>query len=145
MPTPPRNDRAIRDLLELYRQVDTEVARLGPICLGGGACCRFDRMGHRLYISSLERLGLLACPEEGDPARASRMRCPYQRGPRCLARTYRPLGCRTYFCRSPAEKLEALYERYHCQLRQLHRLHGIAYSYGSLTDLLGKEETPRAV
>lgn len=144
MPTPPRNEPAIRDLLELYRQVDAEVERLGPVCLGGGACCRFDRMGHRLYISALERLGLLACPQEGNWNRALRLRCPYQRGPACLARQYRPLGCRTYFCRGPAEQFQVLYEQFHAHLRCLHEQHGIEYIYGSLTDLLGREETPRA-
>ena len=40
-----------------------------PQCLGGGACCRFDLMGHRVYLSTGE-LALLGRTDPPAPERA---------------------------------------------------------------------------
>ncbi len=124
-----------RAVAELYRQVDADVAAAGVRCLGGGCCCKFDIAGHRLYASTAELAVLLQCP----PPRveqAARMRCPYQRGPRCLARDGRPLGCRVFFCRADASQLSPMYERYHQLLRQLHDRHAVPYFYAEITSAI---------
>ncbi len=42
------------ELRGLYEQLDSEVARLGPVCQLSGRCCRFREYGHTLFVSSLE-------------------------------------------------------------------------------------------
>jgi Fe-S-cluster containining protein len=128
---------ALKELVELYSQVDRAVSRLDLSCLGGGACCRFDLAGHRLYVTPME-LSLLA---SHPPMTASQpLRCPYQLGPRCGARPVRPLGCRVFFCRGePAGR--DVYEHHHRRIRRLHVRHGVPYRYvelsGALRQLLG--------
>src|SRR4051794_15527084 len=43
-----------RRVLDLYADVDREVAAAGPVCIASGRCCRFKEYGHVLYLSSLE-------------------------------------------------------------------------------------------
>jgi Fe-S-cluster containining protein len=83
----------------VYAEVESEVARLAPVCEISGRCCRFEEYGHTLFLSAPEFALLLA-----DAPKASRpldggATCPWQdnRG-RCSARGARPLGCRIYFC-----------------------------------------------
>jgi Fe-S-cluster containining protein len=126
----------IRRLLEVYRQVDGQVGQLGLTCLGGGACCKFDLFDHRLYVSTGELALLVAdCPPDG--SRLHRRRCPYQDGPSCRQYPNRPLGCRTFFCGKRRQgELNALYERYHAQIRMLHQICCIPYAYGEATALM---------
>ena len=88
-----------RALLDVYDQVDGEVARLSPACAISGRCCRFEEYGHTLFISAPEFALLLAdAPAPSRPLDGGAT-CPWQddRG-RCSARGSRPLGCRVYFC-----------------------------------------------
>ncbi len=48
------NDDVRRQVLELYREVDAQVAAAGPVCVASGRCCRFKEHGHVLYVSNLE-------------------------------------------------------------------------------------------
>ncbi len=127
---------ALAGLRDVYEALAGDPPAGGPVCLGGGACCRFDLAGHRLYASTLELAGL--CRETVvDPARALRGRCPFQLGPRCMARTWRPLGCRTYFCRAGAERIAAAHEAVHARIRALHETFGLTYRYVEVTAALG--------
>jgi Fe-S-cluster containining protein len=121
----------LHKLAAVYASVDDAVSATDARCMGGGTCCRFDLAGHRLYVTTLELAMLLEHPSAGTVAP---LRCPYQRGPRCLARFARPLGCRTYFCRAP--QLMDLYESFHQQIAALHEAHGIPYFYVELTSAL---------
>lgn len=84
-------------VLELYREVDAEVAAAGPRCEASGRCCRFKEFGHTLFLSHLEAEVLLeSAPPYERPVSADG--CPFQRDNLCTAREPRPLGCRIYFC-----------------------------------------------
>jgi len=131
-----RNQAALDELQALLRRADDRIARRRPVCLGGGACCKFDLTGNRLYVSTLE-LALLLRQAPPHPDRAGRNRCPYQAGPKCLARSRRPLGCRTFFCRAPADWMNELYEAAHQEIRRLHERHGVEYFYVEMTTALG--------
>jgi Fe-S-cluster containining protein len=112
----------------LYADVDHAIAQHELTCLGGGTCCRFDVAGHRLYVSTGELAFLLASPWPHESALP--LRCPYQQGPLCRARSHRPLGCRTFFCRqTDSTTLDMLYERMHTDLKSLHDQYCIAYHY----------------
>ena len=131
----------LADLRRLYDRVEAASARGPERCLGGGACCRFDLAGHRLYVSTGE-LALLVSQGGADglePGRSVRLRCPYQYGPRCRARAVRPLGCRVYFCRPVCpEHARARYEKYHRLIRLLHHRHRLPYRYVELTSALAE-------
>ncbi len=145
MPTPADNvsfPRAVQvahdspafmaDLSQLYADADAAVRQRNATCMGGGTCCRFDVAGHRLYVSTGELAYLLCSPW---PVTAVfSLRCPYQVGPLCRARDHRPLGCRTYFCRTAiTDSLDAIYERVHQQIQALHDRHGVPYYYVELS------------
>ena len=134
------------ELRRLYESVDEVLAAQGARCLGGGACCRFDLMGHRLYASTGELAVLTGQPApsaaEG-PAPLDRslppLRCPYQFGPRCSAYRRRPLGCRLFFCRPGRDgQSSRTYERFHRRIRQLHEGFEVPYLYVELTGALGQ-------
>src|SRR5712692_410754 len=87
-----------RRILELYAEVDREVAAAGPVCIASGRCCRFKEYGHTLFLSNLEAEVLLVDAPPYDPETVTPDFCPFQRGNLCMAREPRPLGCRVYYC-----------------------------------------------
>ena len=124
------DSRAWDGLTAIFREVDERIRRVGAVCLGCGYCCRFALAGHRLYASTIELAALLS----GPPARvAGALECPYQQGPACHARERRPLGCRTFFCRTPDAVTADLYETAHAQIRHLHTSLGVPYFYVEMT------------
>jgi len=130
-----RQERFLRRLAALYGRLQRQANARNVQCMGGGCCCRFDLAGHRLYVSTGE-LAMLALAAPPYPQRSAKMRCPYQQGPRCLARERRPLGCRLFFCRSEPGQSQQQYERYHRLIRRLHDRAGLEYRYLELTSAL---------
>ena len=122
------------ELHRIYARADGDIAGIGASCMGGGSCCKFDIYGHRLYLTPAELAMLIAIPPP-DPARAHHGRCPYQVGPRCMAYSHRPLGCRIFSCRAKEQKLEHLYEKYHRRIKTLHETHSLPYAYAELTSI----------
>jgi hypothetical protein len=119
-------------VLELYREVDQEVARAGPVCVASGRCCRFKEYGHTLFLSNLEAEVLLAeAPPYEQPVSADF--CPFQKGTLCTAREPRPLGCRVYYC-DPAyqETGNAIAEKYLHRLKELATAQGVEWRYAPL-------------
>jgi Fe-S-cluster containining protein len=126
---------AREELLKLYREVDQEIRATGAVCWLRGDCCDFERSDHRLYASSLE----IAFVQERypEPFPSGSVLCPFWRERKCTERERRPLGCRTYFCDGRFRgQLEAIYEKYHRQLRELSARHGIEYRYGPFVKAL---------
>lgn len=114
-------DRALlARVAEILDQAEQAAQQAGAVCLGGGCCCKFDLAGHRLYVSVAELAMLCQEPPE-TPDRCRKNRCPYQKNSRCLARSRRPLGCRTYFCREGRNsRFLEIYESAHGLVRQAH-------------------------
>ena len=128
-----RQAEFLRGVSHILAQAESEIARLAPVCLAGGACCKFDLTGDRLMVSTGE-LALLHTQSPPRPHRAAIGRCPYQVGVSCLARDRRPLGCRTFFCRSRSRNFTSdIYERHHTAIRRLHENMVIPYVYVELT------------
>lgn len=121
-----------RSVLELYEEVDRDVARAGPVCVASGRCCRFKEYGHDLFISNLEAEVLLAAaPPYQQPA--SRDFCPFQRNNLCTAREPRPLGCRVFFCDANYQETgNGITEKYLHRLKELAAQHGVAWRYAPL-------------
>jgi hypothetical protein len=122
-----------RTVLQLYADVDRDVATAGPVCVASGRCCRFKEYGHTLFLSNLEAAVLLEGAPPYDPAAVTADFCPFQKGNLCTAREPRPLGCRVYYC-DPAyqETGQALSEDYTRRLKTLADEHGVNWLYAPL-------------
>jgi hypothetical protein len=121
-----------RQVLQLYEEVDREVAAAGPVCVASGRCCRFKEYGHTLFLSNLEADVLLAgAPPYDRPVTPDF--CPFQKGNLCTARGPRPLGCRVYYC-DPAyqETAGRISETYLRRLKELAEAHGVPWRYAPL-------------
>ncbi len=93
-------DPAFREELStLYRDLDAEIRKLGPVCELSGRCCRFHEYGHTLFLSEPEALVLVnEAPKPSRPLDDGET-CPWQdNAGRCTAREARPMGCRVYYC-----------------------------------------------
>jgi hypothetical protein len=119
------------DLAALLARVDAAVAEKAPTCRACGRCCRFAEFGHRLYVSTGELALLTSHPA---PHASRPGLCPCQDGAECTARDGRALGCRVFFCDAGLTAWSnALYERFHAEIRRLHERHGVEYFYVDLT------------
>jgi len=137
----PRWAAALSDLEALYVRLSAELPSWGFTCSASGACCDFDRYGHRLYASTLEAEWFFrrTATRANSDARA----CPAWGPDRlCRSREGRMLGCRVYFCPPyPRGAPEDLYARYHEEIRALHDRHGIPYAYRDIVEW-GAERLP---
>lgn len=130
-----------RAVLELYREVDREVAAAGPVCVASGRCCRFKEYGHTLFLSNLEAEVLLAGAPPYDPAAVTPDFCPFQHGNLCTARESRPLGCRVYYCDpNYQDTAGVISEKYLARLKRLAEEHGSAWLYAPLHRFLQSPE-----
>ena len=131
-------------VLDLYRDVDREVAAAGPVCVASGRCCRFAEYDHTLFLSNLEADILLESAPPYDPEAVTSAFCPFQQGTLCTAREQRPLGCRVYYCDPTyTETCHALSEKYLRRLKDLAEEHGVEWRYAPLHVFL-KEGPPVA-
>jgi hypothetical protein len=139
------SERIRLQVLELYEEVDRDVAAAGPVCVASGRCCRFKEYGHVLFVSNLEADVLLAAaPPYERPA--SPDFCPFQKGNLCTARGPRPLGCRIYYCDpNYQETAAALSEKYLRRLKALADAAGVPWRYAPLHHFLNRPEDAAAV
>ncbi len=115
-------------LEEIYRRADEEVEQSGVKCWLRGDCCDFEKTDHTLFASSVELAYLRE--KHPEPFRSDSVLCPFWEEGLCVERERRPLGCRTYFCDgSYSHQLQAIYEKYHAQIRELAESGRIPYSY----------------
>ncbi|MEW4566325.1 hypothetical protein AB1L88_00515 [Tautonia sp. JC769] len=121
-------------LQQLYAELDSEVARLGPVCELSGRCCRFQEYDHTLFVSEAEAAVLISdAPPPARPLDAGET-CPWQDGHgRCGARAARPLGCRVYFCDPKFDgQAGPLTERYLARIRRLVDGLGLPWNYARM-------------
>jgi hypothetical protein len=125
-----------RHVLELYAEVDREVAAAGPVCVASGRCCRFKEYGHVLFLSNLEADVLLsAAPPYATPVSVDF--CPFQKENLCTAREPRPLGCRVYYCDPNYQDTgKEITEKYLRRLKDLVAEHGVDWTYAPLHHFL---------
>ncbi len=133
-----------RQVLELYGDVDRQVAAAGPVCVASGRCCRFKEYGHVLFISNLEAEVLLAGAPRYELPVSSDF-CPFQKENLCTAREPRPLGCRIYYC-DPAYQETAcrISEEALRKLKQLASEQGVEWQYAPLHYFLHRAKQPVA-
>lgn len=113
----------------IYHELDDSIGQVQSTCQSCKRCCDFAASGLNLFVSNLELayFVMTVSPAETIPAG----RCPYldaQLG--CRVREYRPIGCRTYFCRPPEGYDEQrLYEKALGQVKRFVEAHHLAYGY----------------
>ena len=123
-------------LADIYRRVHEEVASAGPVCRQSGNCCNFPEADHDLYASTIEIAYLVqAHALQTDTGKSL---CPYWLERKCTAREGRPLGCRVYFCDKDYQRdhSQAIYEKYHREIRELANEFEIEYRYVPLVRML---------
>jgi Fe-S-cluster containining protein len=127
-------------VLDVYAEVDREVAAAGPVCVASGRCCRFAEYGHILYVSNLEADVLLAAaPPYEKPVTPAF--CPFQKGNLCTAREPRPLGCRVYYCDPNYQETgNRITEKYLLRLKELAETHGVEWRYAPLHQFLNAHQ-----
>lgn len=128
-------ESARRELAEIYARADEAIMATGAVCWLRGDCCDFPREEHRLWASSVEVAWIRE--KHPEPFAPESDLCPFWVAGRCTERERRPLGCRTYFC-DPRfrDETEAIYERFHAEIRALAERHGVPYRYVSFVDAL---------
>lgn len=132
-----------RRILQLYQDVDRDVAAAGPVCVASGRCCRFKEYGHVLYVSNLEAGVLLnGAPPYESPVTPDF--CPFQKGNLCTAREPRPLGCRVYYCDPNYQETgNQITETYLRRLKDLAGEAGVEWKYAPLHHFLNHPEEAR--
>jgi hypothetical protein len=134
-----------RQVLQLYQEVDREVAAAGPMCVASGRCCRFKEFGHVLFLSNLEAEVLLRNAPPYDKQDITPDFCPFQKGNLCTARQPRPLACRIYYCDPNYQQTGAqLSETFLRRLKELAQDHGVAWRYAPLHYFLTHPEDATA-
>jgi len=125
-----RRAEALASVDDLYRDVQTEIDRRRPLCVVSGRCCRFDEFGHRLYVTTLELAHFLHHLPPAH-ARATNPRgCPFQLQKLCTVHSFRPFGCRIFFCDATSTDWQHhMYERFHGDLKRLHETLEVPYYY----------------
>jgi hypothetical protein len=127
------SDAMRRQVLELYEEVDREVAAAGPVCVASGRCCRFKEFGHVLFLSNLEAEVLLHDAPPYEAGAVTPDFCPFQKGNLCTAREPRPLACRVYFCDPDYQETgNRISETYLRKLKELADSHGAGWRYAPL-------------
>lgn len=129
--------QSIQAVQILYEKLDEKLTTSGGICQNSGNCCRFEKYGHRLYVTTLEMLYFLhGLQKQDDVPMKQKLHsfqegsCPYQINNLCTVRSFRPAGCRIFYCQGfPEEKQQDLTENVLHQLRQLHEKLNVPYFY----------------
>jgi hypothetical protein len=133
-----------RAVLQIYAEVDRDVAAAGPVCVASGRCCRFKEYGHVLFLSNLEADVLLAGAPPYEPQSVTADFCPFQKGNLCTAREPRPLGCRVYYCDPNYQQTAGeLTEKYLRRLKELADEKGVEWRYAPLHCFLAEPELAR--
>src|SRR5262245_13895945 len=134
------SESTCRRVLELYREVDREVAAAGPVCVASGRCCRFKEYGHTLFLSNLEAEVLLSMAPPYETPVSSEF-CPFQKENLCTAREPRPLGCRVYYCDPDYQQRSGeITEKHLRRLKEIAREEGVNWLYAPLHHFLNHPE-----
>jgi Fe-S-cluster containining protein len=132
----PEVERAVR---RVYDAVQAEIDARRPVCAVSGRCCRFEEYGHRLYVTTLELAAFLR--EHSGQANSAwdGAGCPFQHLKLCTVHAIRPFGCRIFFCdASSTEWQHRIYERFHADMKELHRGLDVPYFYLEWRDALAQ-------
>ncbi len=120
-----------------YTDLDEEITAHRPACQQRGACCKFGRFGHRLFVTPVELAYFTGAVAAVRGPSAGQDVCPFQQDGLCSVRTARPSGCRIFFCEPASRDWQPpRTERTLNRLKALHEQFGLPYAYVDWMDAL---------
>jgi Fe-S-cluster containining protein len=132
----------MKELNNIYKDLDEEISALAPSCRACGECCHFDRYDYTLYTSDIEMdyvLKLAGPPKMHIDEEIDNGKCPYLSDNKCTIREHRPLGCRTFYCQEGWDTTSSdLYEKYLRRIKELCAENGREWNYEPMLSLLDK-------
>ena len=120
-----------RALLEIYDDVERELASRGHVCRACGNCCDFEANDYKLYASQIEK-EIVAEKTGRRPELVNGCCCFLNADGKCTIHPWRPLGCRTYFCdRSGGpDAAQELHEHALARIKKIATRHPAGWQYG---------------
>ncbi len=126
------------EIVEIYNELEAELASLDPGCNTCGTCCHFDEFNHVLYASTIETKYI---QENVDvpPFDPDQGTCPFLIDNKCTIREHRALGCRVFFCNPDhKETFQDIYEKYYTMIKDLALKNQTEWNYAPMMKLLKK-------
>ncbi|MHC4205600.1 MAG: YkgJ family cysteine cluster protein [Planctomycetota bacterium] len=120
---------------EIYKWLDLQVCSAGNMagtCRACGDCCDFEGFDHRLFVTGLELMYLVANLNSGSVKPMQGSRCPYNIDGKCTVYEYRFAGCRIFCCNGDADFQSRLTEESLKKLKSLCTEFQISYRYSDL-------------
>jgi Fe-S-cluster containining protein len=116
---------------DLYQALGAEIELRRPVCVMSGRCCHFEEYGHRLYVTTMELATFVREHRTHSvPLQVNEGGCPFQKQKQCTVHSYRPMGCRLFFCDASSDQWQKeKYEEFHGQLKRLHEVLEVPYAY----------------
>ncbi len=120
----------------LYRGIDERIGQVQSACQNCRQCCDFAQSGLNLFVTNLEldffRFHVKSIPQ------ITAGRCPYlDPDCGCTVRAFRPLGCRTFFCKPPpGYDQQIIYEDALKKIKCFIRENDLSYAYVEWLDAL---------
>ncbi len=124
------------EIVEIYKELEAELAGINPGCNACGTCCHFDEFNHVLYASTIETNYIQENVNVPyfDPDQKV---CPFLANNQCTIREYRTLGCRVFFCNPDyKETLRVIYEKYYTMIKDLAVKNQTEWNYAPMMKLL---------
>jgi Fe-S-cluster containining protein len=132
--------RHINDQVALWHQPAASSAHSSWLtadsCSVCGKCCNFDAYDHRLFVTSTERIYLLAKLGRASILPMAGGLCPYNLRGQCTIHQHRFAGCRIFFCKSDAAKQAELSQWASARFKAICQEYGLDYSYTDLKTAL---------
>ena len=124
------------EIVEIYNELEAELASINPGCNTCGTCCHFDEFNHVLYASTIETKYIQENIEVPpfDPDQGT---CPFLIDDKCTIREHRALGCRVFFCNPDhKETLQDIYEKYYTMIKDMAVKNQTEWNYAPMMKLL---------
>ncbi len=124
------------EIVEIYNELEAELASINPGCNTCGTCCHFDEFNHVLYASTIETKYIQENIEVPpfDPDQGT---CPFLIDDKCTIREHRALGCRVFFCNPDhKETLQDIYEKYYTMIKDMAVKNQTEWNYAPMVKLL---------
>ena len=125
-------------IVEIYNELEAELASLDLGCNTCGTCCHFDEFNHVLHASTIETKYI---QENVDvpPLDPDQGTCPFLIDNKCTIREHRALGCWVFFCNPDhKETLQDIYEKYYTMIKNLALKSQTEWNYAPMMKLLKK-------
>jgi len=133
------NSQLLERVAEIYDWLDLQIRRhsdLAGMCRACGKCCDFERVDHRLFVTTPELTYLAANLGNENIKPMTTSRCPYNIAGKCGIYEYRFAGCRIFCCSSVPDFQSRLSESALKKIKSICTEFQIRYRYADLAGML---------